>query len=85
MQQATTTSWDLRSVFMSAPIHTSVFLLGMLGVFLFLLLVPVIKLLRRTGHHPLWCLLAILPVANLGALWFFAFKPWPTDKQSTTT
>ena len=85
MQEAPAVTWDLRSVFMSAPIHTSVLVLGMLGVFLSLLLVPVIKLLRRTGHHPLWSLLAILPVMNLGALWFFAFKPWPTDKQSPNT
>ena len=54
----------------------------MLGVFLFVLLVPVIKLLRRTGHHPLWCLLAIFPGLNAIAFWFCAFKPWPTEKKS---
>jgi len=51
-----------------------------LGVSIFLLLVPVIKVLHRTGHHPLWCLFAIFPGLNLIALWLFAFKPWPTDK-----
>jgi hypothetical protein len=50
-----------------------------LAVSLFVFLVPVVKLLRRTGHHPLWCLLAIFPALNVIAFWFFAYKPWPTD------
>ena len=53
-------------------------------IFLFLLLVPVVKLLHRTGHHPLWCLVATVPALNLVAFWFFAFKPWPTDKKSAS-
>jgi hypothetical protein len=52
-------------------------------VLLFLLLVPVVKLLRRTGHHPVWCLFAIVPGLNLIAFWLFAFKPWPTDEKPT--
>lgn len=67
------TQWDLRS-FTTFPV-----LCVMLGVPLFLFLVPIIKLLRRTGHHALWCLLAIFPVLNLIALWIFAYEPWPTD------
>jgi hypothetical protein len=47
-----------------------------------LVLVPVVRLLRRTGHHAAWCLLAVFPVLNLIAFWFFAFKPWPTDKKA---
>jgi hypothetical protein len=48
-------------------------------VFLFVLLVPVVKLLRRTGHQPVWCLFALFPGLNIIAFWFFAFKPWPAD------
>jgi hypothetical protein len=66
--------WDLRSF----PLY---FLVALL-VSLFLVVVPVVQLLRRTGHHPFWCILSIFPVLNLGALWLFAFKPWPTDKKS---
>lgn len=65
---------DIRSLF-TYPV-----VMMMLGVSLFLFLVPVIKLLRRTGHHPLWSLFAIFPGLNLIALWLFAFKQWPTDK-----
>jgi hypothetical protein len=46
-------------------------------VFLFVLLVPVAKVLRRTGHNPAWCLLVIFPGLNFIALWIFAYKPWP--------
>jgi hypothetical protein len=59
--------------------HPAILLL----ILVFLLLVPVIKLLRRTGHHPVWCLFAIVPALNLIAFWLFAFKPWPTDKKPT--
>jgi hypothetical protein len=52
-------------------------------VLLFLLLVPVVKLLRRTRHHPVWCLFAIVPGLNLIAFWLFAFKRWPTDETPT--
>ena len=74
--QVPATSWDIRSL-VSYP---SV-LVTMLGIYLFLLLVPVIKLLRRTGHHPLWCLFAIFPGVNVIAFWIFAFKPWPIDRK----
>ena len=75
MQEAGPT-WDLRSIF------SYQFAVPMLGVFLFLLLVPVIKLLRRTGHSAFWSLFAIFPGVNVIAFWVFAFKPWPTDKKS---
>src|SRR5208283_440594 len=70
--------WDLRSLSSYFPFVVAV-------VFLILVLVPIVQLLRRTGHHPIWCILALFPVLNLVALWFFAFKPWPTDKQSANT
>jgi predicted PurR-regulated permease PerM len=65
--------WDLRSLHLPFA--------GLL-VFLFLLLVPVVQLLRRTGHNPVWCILALFTAINLIAFWLFAFKPWPTDRES---
>jgi Na+/melibiose symporter-like transporter len=50
-----------------------------------LVLIPIGKLLSRTGHHSIWCILALFPVLNLFAFWFFAFKPWPTDRKSENT
>ena len=72
------TSWDVRSLI------TFPYVFMMLGAFLLVLLVPIAKLLRRTGHRAIWCLLAILPGLNFIAFWIFAFKPWPTDKTSAT-
>lgn len=66
------TGWDVRSFF-------SFFPFAVLSASLVLLLIPVIQVLRRTGHHPVWCLLAIVPGLNVLALWIFAFKSWPAD------
>ena len=68
--QDTATSWDLRSLLG----YPSLFLM-MLGS-IAVVLVPVGKVLRRTGHNALWCLCAIVPVLNIIMLWLFAFKPW---------
>jgi hypothetical protein len=70
--------WDLRSLFY---VYHSV----VLFVFLFVVVVPVVQILRRTGHNPVWCLLALVPGLNFLAFWFFAFKPWPTDKKPANT
>ena len=73
MQEAST-AYDLTSVLNYENLALT------LGVFLFLLLVPVVKLLRRTGHNAAWCLLSVIPGLNFIAFWLFAFKPWPADK-----
>ena len=77
-----TPTWDLRSMHPLGEIfaHPLLFLI----VFSFLSLLPAaVRILRRTGHSPLWCVLALFPVLNLGAFWFFAFKSWPTDSKPT--
>jgi CBS-domain-containing membrane protein len=67
----TATSWDIRSFF------TEPILAMILGVCL-----PIVALLRRAGHHPVWCLFALFPGLNVIAFWIFAFKPWPKDTKS---
>jgi hypothetical protein len=69
------TQWDIRAL--HEPFGVVVLLISLI-----LLLVPVVQLLRRTGHHAVWCILALFPVLNVIAFWFFAFKPWPSDKKS---
>ena len=69
---------NIRSLFY---IHPSV----VLFVFIFFVVVPVVQILRRTGHNPVWCLLALVPGLNFLAFWFLAFKPWTTDKKSANT
>lgn len=44
-----------------------------LVVSIFLLLVPVIRVLRRTGYHPLWGLFAIFPgLTKISSLFGFS-------------
>jgi hypothetical protein len=45
--------------------------------------VPVAKVLRRTGHNPAWALLYFFPLVNFIALWVFAFKSWPSDRKDS--
>ena len=72
--QGEAVAYDVRSFFNYESLALTV------GVLLFLVLVPVAKLLRRTGHNAAWCLLSIIPGFNFIAFSLFAFKPWPTDK-----
>ena len=44
--------------------------------------IPVGRILKRTGHNPLWALFCFLPVVNFVLLWVFAFKSWPVDKST---
>ncbi len=61
---------------------------GFLFAFFFwiiILLIPIFRILRRTGHAPLWSLLFVIPLVNVVALWVFAFKRWPIDNTLQNT
>jgi hypothetical protein len=73
-----TAQWELPSFFY---VYHSV----VLFVFLFVVVVPVVQILRRTGHNSVWWLFALIPDLNFLAFWFLAFKPWPTDKKTAST
>ena len=74
-----TESWDLRSIDPLGEIFAHPLI--SLVVFFFLFLLPAGKILRRAGHSPFLCVLAVFPILNPGAFWFFAFKPWPADEK----
>lgn len=40
-------------------------------------LIPVARILRRTGHSRWWCLLALIPLVNGIGVWVLAFVRWP--------
>jgi hypothetical protein len=46
--------------------------------------IPIGKILKRTGHNPIWSVLCIFPPFALALLWVFAFRPWPIDTKSPT-
>lgn len=45
-------------------------------------IVPVAKILQRTGFSGWLALLAVIPLVNLVLFWIFAFAPWPQDGNS---
>jgi len=42
--------------------------------------IPVARILKRTGHHPLWSLAFLIPIIGYLGLWIFAFKRWPAEQ-----
>jgi uncharacterized membrane protein YhaH (DUF805 family) len=50
------------------------------GIFIilsFVVLSPIIKILRRTGYSEWWALLLYVPLINIVGLWLFAYGRWP--------
>lgn len=58
------------------PLATSI-RWGIFIILSFLVLSPIIKILRRTGYSEWWALLLYVPVFNLVGLWLFAYGRWP--------
>lgn len=54
-----------------SPLHLLIVLI------LLTFLVPIWRILRRTGHSGWWCLLFYVPFINWIALWIFAYAKWP--------
>ena len=42
-----------------------------------LMLYPIARILRRTGHSGWWTLVALIPVVNWICVWVLAFVHWP--------
>lgn len=47
------------------------------GIFFAIFLVPIANIVHRAGLSRWWCILAIIPLINVIALWIFAFARWP--------
>jgi hypothetical protein len=59
--------------------------LVMLLIVLTILLVPVWRIVRRTGLSAWWSLLVFVPLVNFVGLWLLAFVRWPAvDGKSVT-
>lgn len=57
---------------------------GIFILFSFIVLSPVIKVLRRTGYSEWWALLLFVPGANVVGLWLFAYGRWPKAGSSSS-
>lgn len=49
-------------------------------IYAVLIVVPFWKIFERTGHSPYLSLLMVVPIVNLGLLYWLAFKDWPAGK-----
>jgi hypothetical protein len=58
------------------PLHTALHWATVI-ISCLLILSPIIKILRRVGFSEWWALLALVPIVNIAALWFFAYMRWP--------
>jgi hypothetical protein len=43
-------------------------------------LVPYWRIVARTGHPGALALLMLVPLVNLGFIWWLAFSRWPRDR-----
>jgi hypothetical protein len=37
----------------------------------------IVRIVQRAGYSGWWVLIIFVPIANMLALWYFAFGPWP--------
>lgn len=50
-------------------------------IFVVAVIIPLARVLSRTGHSGWWSVLYLLPLVNVIALWIFAYKKWPIDER----
>jgi hypothetical protein len=51
--------------------------LVMLFIILLIVVFPVFRIIKRTGHSGWWTLVMFFPLLNLVGLWLLAFSRWP--------
>jgi len=54
-------------------------------VYLAVIVWPVARICRRTGHSPWLAVLAVIPLANVGLLWFIALSRWSSTTQAQSS
>lgn len=56
-----------------------------------LLVIPIIftlgwaKIFSKAGFSPVFCLLMLIPLVNVGFFFWFAFSDWPLERQLRAT
>jgi hypothetical protein len=50
-----------------------------------LVVIPFWKICSKAGYSGWWSLLMLVPLANLGLLYFLGFATWPVQRQSVET
>lgn len=61
-----------------SPMHLLILLLIIVNI------IPIARIIHRTGHSRWLSLLAFIPLANWVFLWVFAFIQWPAVNKPRT-
>jgi hypothetical protein len=56
--------------------------LFMMMLILTIVVIPISRIVKRTGHSAWWSLLVFVPLANFIGLWMLAFSQWPAIDRS---
>jgi uncharacterized membrane protein YhaH (DUF805 family) len=72
---------------MSMSLHVGNYLVDVSPIGLIVMLLPLaviatsiaalVRIVQRAGYSGWWILIVLVPGANLLALWYFGFGPWP--------
>jgi len=52
-------------------------ILGLLAAVVVISAVAMVRIVQRAGYNGWWVLIIVVPIANMLALWYFGFGPWP--------
>jgi hypothetical protein len=66
---------------MSAISTWHIFILLLIGAGI---LWPVAKILQKASYSRWWCLIWVVPILNIVALWIFATAKWPNLRPSSS-
>jgi len=70
-------SWHIANyeIVLSAPLVLMLCILPTI-----LSVVAIVRIVQRAGFSGWWALIILVPVANMVALWYFAFTRWPAKR-----
>ena len=52
-------------------------ILAMLIAMIVTTIFAIARIVQRAGYNGWWVLIIFVPIANMLALWYFGFGPWP--------
>lgn len=65
-----------------SPMHLLIVLVIAIFFSVFFL-IPIFRIIHRTGHSGWWCLLVFFPLLNWIGLWVLAYARWPAVDKTT--
>jgi hypothetical protein len=57
----------------------SLVILGFFAAMIVVSIIAMVRIVQRAGYNGWWILIIFVPIANMLALWYFGFGPWPAS------